>query len=254
LHVKLRSSTPERATSEVLRPAESQAPEIPQSMAKFSANSLSLYISAGGSGVKKLILFSCLMTASPLLAQTQPPKQAAFEVASVKPSRPGSLRGPSAGMLRGCNGTVPQIDRGRFAVTNISVYMLIVWAYDMGNCLNVASYDLITGGQKWTESDLFDLEAVIPEGDHTKAQLATMIQALLAERFKLVVHREARDMPVYALTVAKGGPKLRQVAEGDCVVRPSGDMTRSGTDNKPWCGEGGLIVGFDRKGTADVRA
>jgi uncharacterized protein (TIGR03435 family) len=129
-----------------------------------------------------------------------------------------------------------------------------VWAYDMGNCLNVASYDLITGGQKWAESDLFDVEAVIPEGDHTKAELLTMLEALLAERFKLVVHREAREMPVYALTVAMGGPKLRQVAEGDCVVRPSGDVTRSATDNKPWCGEGAVGVGFDRKGTADVRA
>jgi uncharacterized protein (TIGR03435 family) len=204
------------------------------------------------------LVLSLMMNAT---AQMKP---LAFEVASVKQSRPGALRGPAAGGPRGCNGTVPQIDRARFAVTNISLYMLITWAYGMGNCLNVASYDLITGGEKWTESDLFDVEGVFEDGKgnynfgqlvfNKAPHLAAMIQTLLAERFKLAVHREAREMPVYALTVAKDGPKLRQLADADCAVRPSDDVTRSGTKDKPWCGEGLVGIGSDRKGTADLRA
>jgi uncharacterized protein (TIGR03435 family) len=141
--------------------------------------------------------------------------------------------------------------------------MLITWAYGMGNCLNVASYDLITGGEKWTEIDLFDLEGVIADGQDSysfgqlvfnRAPHLAGIQTLLAERSKLVVHREAREMAVYALTVAKGGPKLRQVAVGDCEIRASDDVIRSGTNDKPSCGEGRVGIGPDRKGPADLRA
>jgi uncharacterized protein (TIGR03435 family) len=52
-----------------------------------------------------------------------------------------------------------------------------------------------------------------------------MLRTLLVERFKLVVHRENRDVPVYALTVAKGGPNLQQSAEGSCVA-PEEVMTQ----------------------------
>jgi uncharacterized protein (TIGR03435 family) len=76
----------------------------------------------------------------------------------------------------------------------------------------------------------------------------------VAERFKLIVHHEAREMPVYALTVAKDGPKLRQLTVEDCVIRRSGDVTCSGSNEKPWCGEGRIGVGFDRNGRADLRA
>jgi hypothetical protein len=48
-----------------------------------------------------------------------------------------------------------------------------------------------------------------------ESQLRSMLQTLLSQRFKLVMHRETREMPVYALTVAKGVPKLLELTEGD---------------------------------------
>jgi uncharacterized protein (TIGR03435 family) len=55
----------------------------------------------------------------------------------------------------------------------------------------------------------FNIQATMPEGA-TEKQVPQMLQTLLAERFKLVIHRETKDQSVYALVVAKGGPKLKE--------------------------------------------
>jgi uncharacterized protein (TIGR03435 family) len=74
-----------------------------------------------------------------------------------------------------------------------------------------------------------------------------MLQALLEDRFKLKIHRETREVPVYALAVAKGGVKLHRVEEGSCA--PQGAfLAPSEPDQKPFCGMGGfrrgaLVVG-----------
>jgi uncharacterized protein (TIGR03435 family) len=67
----------------------------------------------------------------------------------------------------------------------------------------------IIGGPAWVNSEGFDIEA---KGDHSAsdAQLGQMVQSLLADRFKLALHRETRQLPVYALVVAKNGPKIRE--------------------------------------------
>jgi uncharacterized protein (TIGR03435 family) len=60
----------------------------------------------------------------------------------------------------------------------------------------------------------FDILAKVPE-DGTKEQLPLMLQALLADRFKLALHRETRDVPVYVLEVGRGGAKLQEAAADD---------------------------------------
>jgi uncharacterized protein (TIGR03435 family) len=67
--------------------------------------------------------------------------------------------------------------------------------------------DMIAGGPEWMDSERFDIIAKAPPETDDKT-LRMMLQTLLAERFKLVTHRKERVMPEYALTVAKGGPKL----------------------------------------------
>lgn len=62
-------------------------------------------------------------------------------------------------------------------------------------------------------TERFDIDATFP-GNTTPEQLRPMLQALLAERFKLALHKETRQLPTYALTVAKGGPKIHPVDEG----------------------------------------
>ena len=81
----------------------------------------------------------------------------------------------------------------------------------------------LTGGPDWIRSQDYDIEAtgVFPDGLSDEARLdreRLMLQALLAERFKLVIHREVKELPVYALVVAKGGPKLQKadIEEKDC--------------------------------------
>jgi uncharacterized protein (TIGR03435 family) len=135
--------------------------------------------------------------------------QPTFEVASVKPLSPGD-RTPRFGFQPG----------GRF-VSTVQLQAAISFAYNLPFNLSPR----LTGGPDWIRSmdTAYDIEAtgVLPAGLSKKARLdreRSMVQALLADRFKLVIHRETRELPVYALVVAKGGPKLQKadIEEKDC--------------------------------------
>ena len=67
----------------------------------------------------------------------------------------------------------------------------------------------ITGGPSWVATDEYDADAVAADGIQAAGQWDVMLQKLVADRFKLTFHREKREMSVYALTVAKGGPNLK---------------------------------------------
>jgi uncharacterized protein (TIGR03435 family) len=113
-----------------------------------------------------------------------------FEVASVKRTQHG--RTPDGWSHSSLKITGP----GRFLATNASLHECIRWAYE------IKDYQL--SGPDWLASDeaSFDIEAMAPPGTPEK-QMRLMAQALLAERFKLALHRETRQLPVYLLTVAK---------------------------------------------------
>jgi uncharacterized protein (TIGR03435 family) len=64
-------------------------------------------------------------------------------------------------------------------------------------------------GPDWTASDTFDISATLPAGS-TPAQLPEMFQALLADRFKVTLHRDKKEFPVYILTTGKGPLKLKE--------------------------------------------
>jgi uncharacterized protein (TIGR03435 family) len=131
---------------------------------------------------------------TPLQAQQTAAK---FEVASVRPNKTG---------IRGSRFN-PQ--GNRLTATNVSLFLLIEWAYEMEDFR-------ISGGPAWMKSDRFDIAAE-SEGTPTIAQLRLMLQPLLADRFHLQVHRQTRELPVYELSVAKGGSKLK---EGRCIGAP----------------------------------
>jgi uncharacterized protein (TIGR03435 family) len=81
---------------------------------------------------------------------------------------------------------------------------------------------LISGEPAWTKKDRFEIQAELPGNspaftrfefsDGEAPQLDRMLQVVLEDRFKLEVHRETRELPVYVLTVSKNGPKLKAVA------------------------------------------
>jgi uncharacterized protein (TIGR03435 family) len=119
-----------------------------------------------------------------------------FEVATIKPSKPGTP-GKGFGV------------RGRhFSTKNTSVSDIITFAYGV-------HARQITGGPAWLETDKYDLDAQPDgEGQPNDKQWKTMVQKLLADRYKLTFHREKKELSVYAIVVGKTGPKLTK-SEGD---------------------------------------
>ena len=160
----------------------------------------------------------------------------AFEVAAIRPSGAatpslGARGGGGANSIsarRGCTSSSEQVDPRRLVITRATFFQLAVWAYPVPNtpnippffkCELIGSVSLISGGPEWTTTELWDVEAAIPEGSFSGTpdlsdnryydpKLQQMLQTLLAERFKVVMRHETREMPVYLLKVGKNGPKF----------------------------------------------
>lgn len=136
--------------------------------------------------------------ASLALAQA-PDRSLTFDVASIKPA----AQQPMGRMMMGMRGGPGTSDPGQARFINMSLSGMIANAYDVKN------YQL--SGPSWMDSAHFDVTAKVPQGT-TQEQFHIMLQNLLAERFKLVVHKEQKQLPIYALTIGKGGPKLKESA------------------------------------------
>jgi uncharacterized protein (TIGR03435 family) len=152
-----------------------------------------------------------------------------FEVASIKPAAPMENGRIMVG-VRGGPGTG---DPGQMIFTNVSLSDLIRIAYD------VKDYQI--QGPSWMGSARFDIQAKVPAGA-TKPQSLAMVQNLLADRFKLTLHHSSKEESIYALVVAKGGPKLKESAPPDPnapedagPTMPPPDRTRmtTGKDGMP---------------------
>jgi uncharacterized protein (TIGR03435 family) len=131
------------------------------------------------------------MAVLPAMSQTASQKLQ-FEVASIKPHI-GEVTFSVDPTLRG----------SRVIGTASTLADMITVAYGV-------RYDQILNGPGWINSDRFDIEGKAP-GDvpPTNEQVRLMMQNLLAERSQLRLHRETRDLPVYALVVGKNGAKLK---------------------------------------------
>ena len=102
----------------------------------------------------------------------------------------------------------------------VPLQTLIENAYQLfadGVSMSQQTVDII-GGPSWVTLDRYDVSAKA-ENDAPFAQMAgPMMRTLLEERFKLMLHRESKEAPVYFLTVARGGPKMEPNKEGTCVT------------------------------------
>ena len=148
----------------------------------------------------RIIPLACLFFfTSASVAQTAPPAAAPrpkfdqFEVATIKPVE-YDPKGGRYIVMQGVN---------RFVCKDYTLKRLIASAYE----LNPAE---VSGGPAWLDSDHFDIAAVTP-GDvrPTHDEQMAMLRNLLADRFKLAFHREAKEFSIYELTLAKDGPKLK---------------------------------------------
>jgi uncharacterized protein (TIGR03435 family) len=79
----------------------------------------------------------------------------------------------------------------------------------------------ISGGPAWMSSERYDIHAKAETPQSPATLHGPMLQALLADRFQLKVHREAKEVPIYALTLGNGTPKLQPAQAGKCTPRGS---------------------------------
>lgn len=160
------------------------------------------------------IVFGCVVWAfvdAPRIGAQSPPTTAAplpsFEVVSIKPNHSGDMR------------TGVRFQPGRFTTSGSTAKRLITIAYDVRDFQ-------ISGGPSWITSDRYDIDAKEPDGfaeelmklppdADRRAKMDSLIQSLLADRFKLKVSHATKELPVYALVIAKGGPKIQEVKPGD---------------------------------------
>lgn len=108
-------------------------------------------------------------------------------------------------------------------------------------------YAPLAGGPGWTNSAFYEINATAAGNPSVKAISGPMLQALLADRFQLKIHRETREGPVYFLTAARGRVKLRAFVEGSCKPWPTPPPPQL---TKEYCGRmiSGLKPAVDAQG------
>jgi uncharacterized protein (TIGR03435 family) len=147
-------------------------------------------------------LMCIFLLAGAVFAQTD--ARPAYEAAFIKANTTGSGNSSS-------NGT-----KGQVVITNLTLKRLVERAY------NVKPFQVT--GPEWMENVRFDITAKYPEGTKSSDR-PTMLRTLLEERFKLAAHAESRELPGYALVVAKGGLKLKPAESNE------GQGTSSNSNN-----------------------
>jgi uncharacterized protein (TIGR03435 family) len=182
-------------------------------------------------------VFALALPESPLRAQSASSDKPKFEVASVKPCMPSGRGAPY------------QWSPGRLTVYCQPARSLIVWSYI--EYADGASHSELTPASKftaelaaitspiesepdWVKTQDFTISAEVPGGASEAMMLGPMMQSLLEDRFNLKIHSETRELTVYNLVVAKGGPKLPQTDTSSCrAMGPNRE--RIGPSNAPDC-------------------
>ena len=131
---------------------------------------------------------------------SEQPSATGYEVSSIRPNKTGDLifRITPSG--------------NRFVARNANLFTLIQYAY-------MREVSRVFGGGAWTKSERFDVDATAP-GTLSNDQHRRMLQALLADRFRLETRRETRQMPVYEMSAIRGASKLKK---STCRNSPSED-------------------------------
>lgn len=176
-----------------------------------------LLLAASGLAAILLPVWSGVMNPPPARAQSQPEKHFAFGAASIKMNPSQDWRQMHF-----------QVDPGHVSIHDAPLILIIAQAYHVP-----FQSPRLTGAPDWVRGTAYDIEAVPEPGalppdlprQEQGQRVEAMMRTLLAERFHLVIRREQKEMPVYAITVAKGGPKieLAKTQEKDCTDNPAPD-------------------------------
>jgi uncharacterized protein (TIGR03435 family) len=125
-----------------------------------------------------------------------------FEVATIKVNNSGGNNGVS-----GRGGQI-RPSKGQIAMENVTLWKALGFAYGIGE-----DKDYAITGPAWLKTERYDIVGKIPP-DATFEQMRRMLQATLTQRFKLVLHQETKEMPIYALVVARDGLKIKETEPG----------------------------------------
>ena len=169
------------------------------------------------SRVTRPVLLVCVLMCPGASIFAQATAAPSFEVATIKPSDPNS---PGGGL---------GFNDDKFTTKGQTVKVMMKFAYN----LNIGTDSQISGGPSWVGTTKFDIVAKMDDdtiaalpklpNDQKRERMQLMLQALLADRFKLKVHHETKELPVYVLTVGKNGSKLTPSVDAphDAEAKPS---------------------------------
>ena len=152
-------------------------------------------------------LSSVLLQAQPV----PPPVTPKFDVVSIKPCKPGVTKGGDSSPGR--------LSIGCALLAGTDNTGLIQQAYNRYAAGHLTSSRIIPieGGPDWIHSETFEIDAKSDGHPSILMMLGPMMQAILEDRFKLRIHRETRQGPVYELALGKGSPKLKPLHDGSCT-------------------------------------
>jgi uncharacterized protein (TIGR03435 family) len=188
-----------------------------------------------------LVALAVAQSAGPIAAQPAAGSGPKFEVASIKRCTMPDDAAAGAVNDGGRGQGAPAPDPGRYRVECRTVEDLIRTAYiwyatgEAGRIPPTSQNQPIQGTPAWTRSERYTINAK-SEAPQTKAMMAgPMMLALIEERFQLKIHRESKEVPAYALVVARGGPKL-QPTKGCVTGQPGGPPPPVVAGQPPPCG------------------
>ena len=161
--------------------------------------------------MKATLLIAALSSAWLQAQPVSSPATLKFDVVSIKPCKPGDAPGgdSSPGRLHiGC---------GILANTDNTGLIQVAYNRYSGGHLNSYGVIPIGGGPDWIHSEAFEIDAKSDSQPSIQMMQGPMMQAILEDRFKLKIHRETRQGPVYELVSGKGSPKLKPLQDGSCT-------------------------------------
>jgi uncharacterized protein (TIGR03435 family) len=147
-------------------------------------------------------------------AAAQTPK---FEVASIKPCKTDM---PSNARSGGGNSSPGRLNVECQTAKGLVEAAYVIFVNGRSVAPSWVRRVTIEGGPSWIDSDRFEINARAEGGSSQILMQGPMMQSLLEDRFSLKIHLETREVPAYALTVTKGGPKLKPFREGNCTPIP----------------------------------
>lgn len=171
-----------------------------------------------------------LWAQGPAGGQSASPVKPKFEVASIRECKDSERTPPSFS------------SPGRLALGCENLKTVILLAYEVfaagkADPLNLMPSTPVEGDPAWVPSARYSIEAKADGPQSAAMMRGPMMQALLEERFHMRTHREIREVPVYVMTVAQGGPKFQPAKPGSCRPYDGDGDPNVRPDRIPWCAE-----------------